>query len=151
MKRSKAVVNVFLVENNPDDEALIRHALGKCGIDHEVLVAHDGAEALELLTARASRGGRTRRDWPRLVLLDLRLPKVDGLEVLRRLQADSRAKCLPVVVLTSSSEDEDLVKSYRLGANSFVRKPVEAEALSEAVQQVGRYWLGLNEPRPAEG
>ena len=132
---------ILLVEDNADDEALTRRALQKNNVKNELLVAHDGQEALDLLFG----GGRL----PQLILLDLKLPKIDGLEVLRRLRADERTKLLPVVVLTSSNEERDLVRSYSLGANSYVRKPVDFNEFTEAARQLGLYWLLLNEAPPS--
>jgi two-component system response regulator len=140
---------ILLVEDNPDDEALTLRALRKNNIRNEVVVAHDGAEALDYLLGTGSRAGRDARELPQVVLLDLKLPKVDGLEVLRRLRADPRTRLLPVVILTSSKEDRDLVNGYSLGANSYVRKPVDFAEFTEAVRQLGLYWLILNEPPPA--
>ena len=131
---------ILLVEDNPDDEALTRRALQKHNLKNELVVAHDGQEALDYLF----KGGRL----PQLILLDLKLPKIDGLEVLRRLRADERTKLLPVVILTSSNEERDLVSSYSLGANSYVRKPVDFNEFTEAARQLGLYWLLLNEPPP---
>ncbi len=131
---------ILLVEDNPDDEALTLRAFQKNNITNAVSVARDGAEALAYLS-----GGS---DLPQLVLLDLKLPKVDGLEVLRRLRADARTRLLPVVILTSSTEERDLVESYRLGANSYVRKPVDFVEFVDAVRQLGLYWLLLNQPPP---
>ena len=132
---------ILLVEDNADDEALTRRALQKNNVKNELMVAHDGQEALDLLFS----GGRL----PQLVLLDLKLPKIDGLEVLRRLRADERTKLLPVVILTSSTEERDLVDGYSLGANSYVRKPVDFTEFTEAARQLGLYWLLLNEAPPA--
>lgn len=132
--------SILLVEDNPDDELLTRRAFEKNRIGNRIVVAHDGVEALELLFG----GG----ELPQLVLLDLKLPRVDGLEVLRRMRADDRTRLLPVVVLTSSREERDLVESYRLGANSYVRKPVDFDEFVEAARQLGLYWLLLNEPPP---
>ena len=129
---------ILLVEDNPDDETLTRRALAKNNIQNEVRVARDGAEALELL----------RTVTPELVLLDLKLPKVDGLEVLRRIRADERTRLLPVVILTSSKEERDLVAGYGLGANSYIRKPVDFAQFVEAVRQLGLYWLVLNQSPP---
>ena len=131
---------ILLVEDNPDDEALTRRALQRNNVKNELIVARDGQEALDYLLG----GGRL----PHLILLDLKLPKIDGLEVLRRLRADERTRLLPVVILTSSNEERDLVSSYRLGANSYVRKPVDFNEFSEAARQLGLYWLLLNEPPP---
>lgn len=139
---------ILLVEDNADDEALTLRALKKNNIKNEVVVARDGAEALEYLFGTSRNGGRTPRGVPQLVLLDLKLPKVDGLEVLRRLRGDERTKLLPVVILTSSTEEKDLVSGYSLGANSYIRKPVDFVQFTEAVQQLGLYWLILNEAPP---
>lgn len=133
---------ILLVEDNPDDEALTLRALKKNNIQNEVVVARDGEEALNYLF-----GGAT-QVVPTIILLDLKLPKVDGLEVLRRLRADNRTKLLPVVILTSSKEEQDLINGYSLGANSYIRKPVDFAKFTEAVGQLGLYWLLLNEPPP---
>jgi two-component system response regulator len=132
---------ILLVEDNPDDEALMLRALTKNGIANDIVVAHDGAEALEFLLGD---GNATPMDLPVLVLLDLKLPKVDGLEVLRRLRANDRTKLVPVVVLTTSSEQRDIVESYHLGANSYVTKPVDFNEFMDATRQLGTYWLLLN-------
>jgi len=140
---------ILLVEDNPDDEALTLRALKKNNILNEVVVAHDGVEALDYLFGAGSHAGRDPGHLPQVVLLDLKLPKVDGLEVLRRVRADERTKLLPVVVLTSSKEEQDLVNSYSLHANSYVRKPVDFTQFMEAVRQLGLYWLVLNEAPPS--
>jgi CheY-like chemotaxis protein len=137
---------VLLVEDNPDDVALALRALRQSHIPSEVVVARDGVEALDYLFGTGSFAGRDLSVMPEVILLDLKLPKVDGLEVLRRLRADERTKLLPVVVLTTSSEQKDIMDSYGLGANSYVRKPVDFIQFSEAVRQLGLYWLVLNEP-----
>ena len=137
---------ILLVEDNPDDEALTRRALAKNNIQNEVLVAHDGAEALDYLFGTGAYAGRSIA--PEVILLDLKLPKVDGLEVLRRIRADDRTRLLPVVILTSSREERDLISGYGLGANSYIRKPVDFQQFVEAVRQLGLYWLVLNEPPP---
>ncbi len=137
---------ILLVEDNPDDEALTMRALRKSHLANEVVVARDGEEAINYLFALSSFVGRAITDWPAVVLLDLQLPKVGGLEILRRIRADERTRTMPVVVLTSSKEDRDLVQCYDLGVNSYVRKPVEFEKFVEAVGQMGLYWLLLNEP-----
>ncbi len=139
---------ILLVEDNPDDEALTIRALNRNNISNEVFVARDGVEAMDYVFAKGVHSERDINDLPRLVLLDLKLPKVDGLEVLKRIRADERTKRLPVVVLTSSKEEQDLVDSYNLGVNSYIRKPVDFILFSEAVRQVGLYWLVLNEPPP---
>jgi len=137
---------ILLVEDNPDDEALTRRALAKNNIQNEVRVARDGAEALEILLGTGAHAGHPLA--PEVVLLDLKLPKVDGLEVLRRIRADERTRLLPVVILTSSREERDVVSGYGLGANSYIRKPVDFRQFVEAVRQLGLYWLVLNEPPP---
>ena len=139
---------ILLVEDNPDDEALTLRALKKNNILNEVVVAHDGAEALDFLFATGPYTGRDIRIMPPIILLDLKLPKIDGLEVLRRLRADSRTKLLPTIILTSSSEETDIINGYNLGANSYVRKPVDFAQFVEAVRQLGLYWLVLNEAPP---
>jgi two-component system response regulator len=139
----------LLVEDNPDDEALTLRALKKNNIRNAVVVARDGAEALDYLFGTGASAGREALELPQVVLLDLKLPKVDGLEVLRRLRAHPRTRLLPVVILTSSKEERDLVNGYALGANSYVRKPVDFAEFTEAVRQLGLYWLILNEPPPA--
>jgi two-component system response regulator len=139
---------ILLVEDNPDDEALTLRALKKNNILNGVVVAHDGVEALDYLFGTGTHAGRNPSPLPQVVLLDLKLPKVDGLEVLRRIRADERTKLLPVVVLTSSKEEQDLLKSYSLHANSYVRKPVDFTQFTEAVRQLGLYWLVLNEAPP---
>jgi two-component system response regulator len=148
--RSKRVNNgpILLVEDNPDDEMLTLRALRKSNIANEVIVAHDGAEALDYLFGTGAYVGRDMQKIPAVVLLDLKLPKLDGLDVLRRLRMDDRTAVLPVVVLTSSDEEQDIVQSYRLGANSYIRKPVDFNQFVEAVQQLGLYWLLLNKLPP---
>jgi two-component system response regulator len=140
---------ILLVEDNPDDEALTLRALKKNNIGNEVVVARDGVEALDYLFGRGAHERRENFVLPQLVLLDLKLPKVDGLEVLRAIRADARTKRLPVVILTSSNQERDLLDGYELGANSFVCKPVDFTAFAEAVRQLGIYWLIVNEPPPA--
>lgn len=140
--------SILLVEDNPDDEALTLRALKNNNVLNEVVVVRDGAEALDYLFATGPYAGRDASLMPELTLLDLKLPKVDGLEVLRKLRADDRTRLLPVVILTSSKEEQDLVSGYSLGANSYVAKPVDFIQFSAAVKQLGLYWLVLNEPPP---
>jgi len=139
---------ILLVEDNPDDEKLTLRALHKNKISNEVVVAHDGVEALDYLLGSGAGGGSNLNPLPQVVLLDLKLPKLDGLEVLRRLRAHERTKLLPVVILTSSNEEQDRIAGYGLGANSYVRKPVDFNQFIEAARQLGLYWLVLNEPPP---
>lgn len=139
---------ILLVEDNPDDEALTLRALRKANVMNQVVAAHDGVEALDYLFGTGSWAGRDPGAMPQVVLLDLKLPRLDGLEVLRRLRGDERTKLLPVVILTSSNEEEDRIAGYTLGANSYVRKPVDFSQFAEAVRQLGLYWLLLNEPPP---
>ena len=139
---------ILLVEDNPDDEALTMRALKKNNILNDVVVAHDGVEALDYLFANGNQAGSNSNFRPEVILLDLKLPKVDGLEVLRRVRADARTRLLPIVVLTSSKEERDMIESYSLGANSYIRKPVDFVQFGEAVQQLGLYWLVLNVPPP---
>jgi len=139
---------ILLVEDNPDDVELTLMALKDGNILNEVVVARDGAEALDYLFGTGKFEGRDVTKMPQVVLLDLKLPKVGGLEVLERLRADPRTELIPVVVLTSSSEEEDMMASYRLHANSYVRKPVEFHRFADAVRQLGVYWLLLNEAPP---
>jgi two-component system, response regulator len=141
---------ILLVEDNPDDELLTLRALKKNNVFNKVVVARDGAEALDYLFGEGAYAGRDTSDVPQLVLLDLKLPKVDGLEVLRRLRADERTRLLPVVILTSSREQQDLLDGYGYGANSYVRKPVDFAQFSRAVEQLELYWLVLNESPLAE-
>ncbi len=135
---------ILLVEDNPDDEALTLRALRKNHIANEV-VARDGAEALDFLFGTGGHAGRDTSHTPQLILLDLKLPKLSGIEVLKRVRSDPRTRLLPVVVLTTSSEERDMIDSYSLGANSYVRKPVDFTQFTEAVRQLGLYWLVLND------
>jgi two-component system response regulator len=137
--------SILLVEDNPDDEALTIRALRKCNVANEIHVARDGAEALDYLFASGEHAGRDPHDLPAVVLLDLKLPKVDGLEVLRRIRANDLTSVLPVVILTSSDEQRDLIDGYRSGANSYVRKPVDFSDFSDAVRHLGLYWLLVNQ------
>ncbi len=139
---------ILLVEDNPDDEALALRALKKCHLVDEVAVAHDGVEALDYLFCTGAHAERDTGQMPSLVLLDLKLPKIDGMEVLRRLRADDRTRHLTVVALTTSNEEQDLIDSYNLHVNSYVRKPVDFVQFTEAVAQVGLYWLVLNQSPP---
>ncbi|TLY39269.1 MAG: response regulator [Nitrospirae bacterium] len=141
-------VQILLVEDNPDDVELTLHAFQKHHLANRVHVVRDGAEALEFLFRTSAYKDRRTEDSPQLVLLDLKLPKVDGLEVLRRMKADPRNRMIPVVMLTSSREDRDITESYRLGVNSYIVKPVNFEQFTEAVRQLGLYWLLMNEPPP---
>ena len=136
---------IMLVEDNPDDEELTRRALRHNNIANDLYVAHDGAEALDYLLCRGPHTRRDVNDLPAVILLDLKLPKVDGLEVLRQLRADERTRLVPIVILTSSNEEQDVVSGYRLGANSYIRKPVDFDQFVSAVKQLGLYWLVLNE------
>ena len=136
---------ILLVEDNPDDELLTRRALKKSNICNEVVVARDGAEALEYLFATGVYEGRSLVTMPQVILLDLDLPKVDGLEVLRRIRSDERTKRLPSIILTSSEDQQDLVEGYDLGANGYIRKPLDLAQFRAAVQQLGLYWVVLNE------
>ncbi len=137
---------ILLVEDNPDDRALILRALNRQHVANTVVAVADGVEALDYLFRRGTYAGRTPAVLPQLVLLDLKLPKVDGLEVLREIRQNEATRLLPVVILTSSGEEQDLVNGYSLGANSCVRKPIRFEELAEAVRQLGLYWLVLNQP-----
>ena len=137
---------ILLVEDNPDDEELTRVALRESHIANELTVVHDGAEALDYLFGSGPFAGRDLAIMPTVILLDLKLPKIDGLEVLRRLRADQRTRRIPVVILTSSKEQEDVVEGYNLGANSYIRKPVDFAQFLDSAKQLGLYWLVLNEP-----
>ena len=139
---------ILLVEDNPDDEALTMRALKQSKLANEIVVTRDGQEAVEFLSGTGKYEGRDLSHMPTVILLDLKLPKLSGLEVLQQLRADQRTRVTPVVVLTSSSEDEDMMRSYQLGANSYVRKPVIFGRFADAVSQLGLYWMLLNEPPP---
>ena len=136
---------ILLVEDNPDDEMLTIRALKKNNILNEVVVARDGVQALDFLFGEGEHTGRDISNQPQVILLDLKLPKIDGLEVLKRIRADERTKLLPVVILTTSNEQRDMVSSYELGANSYIRKPVDFDQFMDAVKQLGLYWLVPNE------
>lgn len=137
---------ILLVEDNPDDVALTLRAFQRNNIANKIVVARDGAEAIDYLFGQGDHDGRDVSDVPQLVLLDLKLPKISGLDVLRRLRANERTKYIPVVILASSSEESDLITSYDLGANSFVKKPVDYDEFVEAARQLGLYWLVINRP-----
>lgn len=139
---------ILLVEDNPDDEELTLRALKKNNILNPVTVLRDGAEALDYLFCQGAYAERDANQRISVILLDLKLPKIEGLEVLKRLRADERTRLLPVVILTSSKEEQDLISGYHLGANSYIRKPVDFEKFVEAVRQIGLYWLMMNEPPP---
>lgn len=139
---------ILLAEDNPDDEALTLRELRRNNILNEIVVAHDGAEALDYLFGTGLNAGKEGAIMPTVILLDLKLPKVNGLEVLSRIRTDDRTKLLPVVILTSSKEEKDIIESYRLGANSYINKPVDFIQFSEAIRQLGLYWVVLNEPPP---
>ena len=150
MSRGKSVGErpsaILLVEDNPDDEMLALRALKRGHIANEITVARDGAEALDYLFGIGEYAGRRLDTMPRVILLDLKLPKVDGLEVLKRIRADRRTRFVPVVILTSSDEERDISASYILGANSYVRKPVDFAKFADTIRQLGSYWLALNQP-----
>jgi CheY-like chemotaxis protein len=142
--------SILLVEDNANDEYLTIRALKKYNVANDVVVAHDGVEALDYLFGTGAHASRDTKDLPLVVLLDLKLPKVDGLEVLRRVRADERTRLLPVVILTSSNEERDVINGYKLGTNSYVQKPVDFTAFVDAVGQLGLYWLMLNQPVPPQ-
>ena len=142
---------ILMVDDNPDFVELARRAFDKANIANPIVVAEDGAEALDYLFATGAWAGRGPESTPVMVLLDLKLPRVDGLEVLRQLRADPRTKHLPVVILTTSVEERDVVRGYDLGCNSYIRKPIDFTQLADAMRQLGLYWLILNEPPPAAG
>ncbi len=139
---------ILLVEDNPSDVGLTQRALAKSHVSNELVVAEDGQEALDYLFGAGAYAGREMTELPALVLLDLKLPRVDGLQVLRQIRADDRTRRLPVVILTTSKEEQDVAQSYDLGANSYVRKPVDFTQFAQAVEHLGLYWLVLNESAP---
>ena len=141
---------ILLVEDNPDDEALTLRALHKSKIANRIDIARDGVEALDYLFCTGSHAERNPQDLPQVILLDLKLPKINGLEVLRRIRAEARTRMLPVVILTSSKEDQDMATAYSNGANSYVRKPVDFNQFVDAIGQLGLYWLVLNEVPPRQ-
>jgi len=141
-------VDILLVEDSPQDLELTLRALKKGNLIHHIEVARDGAEAIEVIFCEGAHAGRRLEDGPKVILLDLKLPKLDGLEVLRRIKSDARTQTIPVVVLTSSKEHSDVVESYRLGVNSYIVKPVNFQSFASAVQELGMYWLLLNQPPP---
>ena len=143
---SENIVEILLVEDNPNDAELTIHALQKNNLANRIEWLHDGAEALDFLFASGAYTGRDTNKVPKVILLDLKLPKVDGLEVLKRIKADERTRAIPVVVMTSSREDRDIVESYKLGVNSYVVKPVDFDQFAEAVRLLGFYWVLLNQP-----
>ena len=140
---------ILLVEDNPDDEILTLRALRRANVGNDIVVARDGVEALDYLFGTGGHAGRDTRELPHVMLLDLKLPRIDGLEVLRRVRADDRTRVLPVGILTSSIVERDRIEGYRLGANSYVQKPVDFTEFVEAVRQLGLYWLLLNQPPPS--
>jgi two-component system response regulator len=144
-------IEILLVEDNPNDVELTLRAFGKANLSNRIQVARDGAEALEFIFCEGPHAGRKMENGPKVVLLDLKLPKVDGLEVLQRIKGDPRTRMIPVVVLTSSREQRDVVESYNLGVNSYIVKPVNFERFVEAVEQLGLYWLLMNEPPKVKG
>ena len=143
-------VGILLVEDNPADVELTLHALRHSNLANRIHVVRDGEEALDFLFCRGAYSDRSLQPSPKLVLLDLKLPKVDGLEVLRQVKSDNRTKAIPVVILTSSKEERDLVKGYQLGVNSYIEKPVDFNQFRETVKQVGLYWMVVNQPLPFE-
>jgi two-component system response regulator len=150
MEASRRGESILLVEDNPDDVDLSLEAFARAGLEEQVKVVRDGVEALDYLLGTGSCQGRDLREQPRVVLLDIKLPRLGGFEVLRRMRADARTRSIPVVFLTSSAEQRDLEEGYRLGANSYVRKPVDFDEFIEATRQLGLYWTQLNRTLPPE-
>lgn len=148
MPSSDDPIEILLVEDNPTDAELCVRALKKRNLANRLVWVKDGAEALDFVFRSGTYGGRAVQNGPKVILLDLRLPKVDGLEVLRKVKSDERTKTIPVVILTSSKEDRDVAESYKLGVNSFISKPVEFDAFAETVAELGFYWLLVNRPSP---
>jgi CheY-like chemotaxis protein len=144
------IIELLLVEDNPQDLEMTQRALKKANLANRIQVARDGAEALDFIFCEGPHAGRKMANGPRVILLDLKLPKIDGLEVLKRLKADARTKLIPVVMLTSSKEQSDIIESYQLGVNSYIVKPVNFEGFAEAVRDLGFYWLLLNQPPKVE-
>ena len=144
-------VEILIVEDTPEDLELALRALRKANLTNRIQIARDGAEAMEFIFAEGKHSGRKIEDGPKVVLLDLKIPKIDGMEVLRRIKSDPRTKTIPVVVLTSSKEQKDVVESYQLGVNSYIVKPVNFERFAAAVQDLGMYWLLLNQPPKLDG
>jgi two-component system, response regulator len=144
-------IEILLIEDNPDDVELTLHALRRENLANNIRVVRDGEEALDLLFPDNSHGERSWETAPKLILMDLKLPKVDGMEVLRQIKADERTRTIPVVILTSSKEERDLVKGYGLGANSYIQKPVDFDEFRETIKRVGMYWLVINQPPVHEG
>lgn len=144
------IVEILLVEDSPDDLALCLRALRKANLENHIHVARDGAEALDFIFCEGPHASRHIEDIPKVIMLDLKLPKVDGLEVLQRVKADSRTSKIPVVIMTSSKEQRDVIESYRLGVNSYIVKPVNFESFAKAVEELGYYWVLLNQPPKIE-
>jgi CheY-like chemotaxis protein len=147
---SQNSIEILLVEDNPDDLELALHALRREKLANHIEVARDGEQALDFIFCRANYAQRNFNDQPKLILLDLKLPKVDGLQVLREVKNDPRTQAIPVVILTSSKEEKDLVEGYRLGVNSYIQKPVDFDQFRGAIKAVGLYWLVVNQPPPAD-